>query len=313
MITAKKNLLNKDENYLFGIFTVIIKLVVLCCLVLWMFWPEVASIISGTTSSSERVHSLIVPFAILLLIFLRRKALTKKLVQGSAWGLLFIIGGLVLYTIATWPFSYGYVHDLAMIPVLAGVVLVACGWRVLKLSLPILLLVMLSIPIGVRIYARLIIQPETYTIGLTAAIIDMLPEVDTVVNGVDLTFKSSRGSGVIALGESNRAARLLLTFAVVGVFVVFSERRTLRRIIMIGFAAIPIILFCNFFRFLCWSILAVYSRFDPLSPFPRMCSAICALLMVYFLFTFISCARLNFFEDVDENIGVVNTSGVANG
>lgn len=163
-----------------------------------------------------------------------------------------------------------------------------------------LLLVMLAIPLGPRIYARLIILPETYTIQAVAAVLGALPGVDTVVRGVDVFFKSDFGSGVVALAESNRGVRLLPAFAALGVFVAFSRIRSIRRLVIVACAAVPIILFCNFFRFFCWGVLDVYAVDSPADPLPRNASTILSLLLAYVLFACVSSAKLNLFVDVGQ-------------
>lgn len=276
------------------------RLVILLGLFIWMFRPELARIASTAAGSSDWVHTVIIPVMIALLLYLRRAALVKRLSSGSPWGILLLTAGLALYAAATWPFSYGYIRDVAMIPVLAGIVLVAAGWGALRLSLPMLLLVMLAIPLGPRIYARLIILPETYTIQAVAAALGALPGVDTVVKGVDVFFESDFGSGVVALAESNRGVRLLPAFAVLGVFVAFSRIRSIRRLVIVACTAIPIILFCNFFRFLCWAVLDVYAADSPTSPLPRNASTVLSLLLAYVLFAWVSAAKLNLFVDAHQ-------------
>lgn len=276
------------------------RLVILLGLFVWMFRPELTRIASSAANTSDWVHTLIIPVMIVLLVYLRRAALVEKMSGGSPWGLLLLTAGLALYAAATWPFSYGYIRDIAMIPVLAGIVLVVSGWGVLGLSLPMLLLAMLAIPLGPRIYARLIILPETYTIQAVAAVLGALPGVDTVVRGVDVFFESDFGSGVVALAESNRGVRLLPAFAALGVFVAFSRIRSVRRLLMVACTAIPIILFCNFFRFLCWGVLNVYVADSPAGPLPRNASTILSLLLAYLLFAWVSAAKLNLFVDTDQ-------------
>ncbi len=278
------------------------RLVILLGLFIWVFRPELTGIASTAAGSSDWVHTLIIPVMVVLLVYLRRAALVDKLSGGSPWGILFLTAGLALYAATTWPFSYGYIRDIAMIPVLAGIVLVAAGWGALRLSLPMLLLVMLAIPLGPRIYARLIIRPETYTIQAVAAVLGALPGVDTVVRGVDVFFKSDFRSGVVALAESNRGARLLPAFAALGVFVAFSRIRSVRRLVIIACTAIPIVLFCNFFRFFCWGVLDVYAADSPVSPLPRNASTILSLLLAYVLFAWVSAAKLNLFVDADRAV-----------
>jgi len=276
------------------------RLAVLLALFAWLFRPELAGIVSHATASSEWVHVLLVPLLIGLLAYHRRIALAKSLSGGSLWGIPVLIAGLGLYSAATWPFDYGYIRLVAIIPVLAGIVLVACGWGVFRLSLPMLLLAMLAIPIGDRIYARLIIRPETYTIGAVAAVLGRLPGVDAVVKGVDVFFDSGISSGVVALGQSNRGTRLLPAFAAVGVFVVFSRIRSVWRLTFVACMAVPVILFCNFFRLLCWAILQLYWADDPTSNLPRSVSAVLSLLLAYGLFVLVATVKVNLFTDVDE-------------
>ncbi|MHC4360732.1 MAG: archaeosortase/exosortase family protein, partial [Planctomycetota bacterium] len=161
------------------------RLAALLVLWVWAFWSEMPNLGMKIPNSSNEAHSLVIPAAILLLVFLRRSALAASLTKGSAWGILFLIGGMAMYAAATWPFSYGYVRDIATIPILAGVVMVTCGWRILKLSFPMLLLVFLSIAIPSRLYAALIIRPETYTIAATATVLDKLPAVNIIAKGID--------------------------------------------------------------------------------------------------------------------------------
>ena len=280
----------------------VIRLVILLVLFVWMFRPELTRIVLNARRSGEWAHAFMAPIMIALLAYHRRAALARRLSRGSLWGAVLLIAALTAYALATWPFNYGYVRDIAMIPVLAGIVLVACGWGALRLSLPMLLLVMLAIPLGDRIYARLIIRPETYTIEATAAVLGRLPGVDTVIKGVDTFFESSSGAGVVALGQSNRGARLLAAFATVGAFVVFSQIRSIRRLLFVACAAIPTILFCNFFRFLCWALLQVYVEPDPESALPRNLSMTLSLCLSYGLFVLVSSGRLNLLVEVDEDV-----------
>ncbi|UCG46314.1 MAG: exosortase/archaeosortase family protein [Phycisphaerales bacterium] len=279
----------------------IVKLGLLLALFVWMFRPELRKITSGALGSAERVHALVVPVMILLLVWHRRHALTERIGKGSAFGPVLVIVGLLLYAAATWPFSYGYARDIAMVPVLAGVVLAACSRRSLKPCLPMLLLYILAIPIGGRIYARLIIRPETYTIKLTAAAVGKLPGVDTTLKGADVFFESRSTSGVVALGRSNRGARLLSAFAALGTFVVFSKIRSAWRLLVIAVAAVPIVLICNLFRFLCWAMLDVYAAADPAALMPQNLSSVLSLLLAYALFAIISSLRVDLFVEADEN------------
>ncbi len=280
--------------------TTLIRLIILLGLALWLFWPQIAAMALASSTSSEKAHALVVPAAILALIYCRREVMAEKPMNSSGWGILFLLAGIGLYAVTTWPFDYGYVRDLAMLPVLAGVILVACGWRILKLSLPLLLLVALAIPVGSRLYASLVIRPETITISTTAKLLDLLPSVQAWVKGTDLFFSAKDSSGIVALGETNRGSRLLLTFAVIGAFVTFSRIRSHWRLIGVVVASVPIVFFGNFLRFLSWAIIDIYAKVRPTSAVPRNLSAIFAILVVYGLFAFVCEFSFGFFDEDDQ-------------
>jgi hypothetical protein len=276
-------------------------LTILSGLCVWAFWPEVARTVSAALRSSETAHALITPLAILLLMYHRRQALIGSLTKGSVWGIVLLILGFAMYAGATWPFTYGYAQNITIVIALAGIVLVTCGWKVLKLSVPMLLLVLASIPFGAGLYTRLIIRPETYTIAASAAVLDQLPGIHTWIQGTDLFFSSEQISGVIGLGESYRGVRLLQVFVAVGLFVVFSQIRSYWRLAVAALAAIPIVLFCNLFRLVCWGLVVIYGTVGPVSSLPRNFSAISSMLVLYGLFILACTLRVNLFIEIDED------------
>ncbi len=283
------------------------RLFVLSALCVWAFWPELANIASLAPKTSETAHILVAPVAILLLVYHRRRALAKNLTKGSVWGAVLIVAGLAFYAGATWPFSYGYARSVAMVPVFAGAILAACGLRTLKSSVPMLLLLLLSLPMSTGLNARLIIRPETYTIATTAKALNQLPGIDTSIEGKDIFFSLSRSPGVIALGESNRGVRLLFAFGIVGVFVIFSRIRPPWRVVAALTAAVPIVLFCNFLRLLCWGLVVIYAGIGPANALPRNISAVSSLFAAYGLFLLVCTGRLNLFVKVNEQENSINT------
>ena len=277
-----------------------VRFAVLFCLWLWYFRPEINRMWSSALSTSEMVHALVMPLAIVLLIFLRLPVIATRMNRGSFLGVILIVVGLAIYAVTTWPFYYGYVRTLAMLPVLGGVVWAACGWRIFKWSLPLLLLIMLSIEMGSSIYARLTIRPETYTIAAVAGVLDELPGVKIIVHGVDVLFTYGEKSGVIGLGQSYRGVRLFSAFAFLGVFVTFCRTRSTWRLALVALATLPILLLCNFLRFLTWGIMTIYISGDVAGIMSRNVSAIVSIVAAYCLFVLVCEFKLNLFVDVNE-------------
>jgi len=292
-------MIDKIQSAKEDVMVAVIKLACLLVLCVWVFWSELSSMVLGTLNSSEKVHLLTVPVMVVLLIYLRRDALRTNLTSGAFAGIIMIIFGFFVYAFATWPFNYGYVQDVAIIPVLGGIILASCGWRVFGLSIPILLLMLLAIPIPSRIYAAIVIRLETRTIEAVAKTLSLLPGTDVFIKGVDIIFSSAKGDCVVAMGESNRGARLLSAFGVLGTFIIFSEIRSWRRIFIVSILALPIVFLCNFLRLLFWAILGIYAQFSAASKLPRTASFIFSILVLYGLFALVCVFKLNLFIEDD--------------
>ncbi len=278
-----------------------ISFLVLVGLMSWAFWPELQKIVSRGLSDSEWVHILLLPFAIVFIFYLNRDHLLPKITMGSKWGLLPIFMGVILYALCEWPFSYGIVQDYMILPVLIGLSWLIFGKQFTIKIMPLFLLVFISIPIGSRIWATLIIYPETLTLSLTSYMMDLLPGVETTLSGTDITLRLSQGEKIIAIGESNRGAKLFMASGFIALFVLYSSRCSLARKVIVFILLIPVVLISNFIRFLLWGILLAYTPLDYLSSAPRTITGIFALLFVYMVVCFLCAVKLNLFvEDSDD-------------
>jgi len=270
----------------------ILKFLVLLGLWVWLFWPELRDVCVMAPGNCDRAHALAIPVAILALVYRRRHHLRASLTTGSAWGVVLMLAGLGLYAASTWPFDFRYIQQLGMVPVLAGALLAVGGWRLVKRCLPMLLLVLLSIPIGPRIYARLIIAPETYTLAATRLVLDQLPKVKAELRGPDLYFRHGGRTGSIALGEPRRGASLLLASLVIGVFVVFAQVRPFWQVAVMAVLAGPVVMLGNALRVFTWGVVTIYGQAMPTSGAPRAVAAVVSLLAAYAIFG-LMCAILS--------------------
>ena len=254
--------------------------------------------------SSETVHITLLPVTLLLIVFCRRNELFKGMSKGTAWGAVMIFAGGLLYALARWPLGYGYIRDIAIVPVLAGVILASCGWRVFFISLGPLILVGLSVPLGSRLYASLVIRPETYTIKFCSALIDMLPGIETSIKGLDVFIQRGQRHVVAALGESNRGARLFYMYLTIGVFVGFSRLRSTGRIILILLLLFPLAFLCNILRYLCFALANLFIVSDPESGFARNFAAVLSMLAAYGLFVIVISMKIDLFVEYPDEEGV---------
>ena len=277
-----------------------LQVMILMILCGWLFYPEATRIMAQVISSSDAVHSLVAPLAILLLLYCRRDRLVKAMAKGSFGGLALLVPGILLYAACRWPFDFGYARCLAILPLLAGIILLIMGWKAFYATLPLLLVVLLAIPLGSRLWSTLIIRPETVTIATASAILDLLPGTQCVVQGTDLFLTHESDATAVALGESNRGAQLLLAYLLIGVFVAYSQQRSAGRIAFLAFAAIPVVFACNLLRFLTRGLLVHLTDLPPTSSWFRNSAAVISLLAAYGLFLFLAWLKFNLYIEEEE-------------
>lgn len=249
-----------------------------------VFWRDLLYFAGMATTIVDWSHSLVFPIAALGLLYRRRHVLAAERSQGSVWGLMLILFGLAVYAVTAWPITVGYLHDLQIVTVAAGIALAVGGWRVLKRCIPTLLLLALSIPLGQSMYATLSIRPETITLAAARFVLNMLPSVSVQLSGPDLIYTQGGEVGGIALGLPHRGASLLLAYVGIGVFVTFARIRPFGHVALLAIAAGPVALLCNLIRLVMIGVTTIYTGASPLSHLPRNVGAASSLLLAYLLF-----------------------------
>lgn len=257
---------------------------VLLALAVGVFRRDLLYFATTATTVVDWTHALVFPLAAVVLFIRRRHLIAAELSGGSVWGLLLILFGLAMYTATTWPITVGYARDLQIVTVLGGIVLAVGGWRVLKRCIPMLLLLMLSVPIGQSMYATLSIKPETLTLSAARVVLDLLPSVSVQLVGPDLIYTRGGEIGGIAMGVPHRGASLLLAYVGIGVFVAFMRVRPFGHVLLLALAAGPIALLCNLLRLVILGIATIYTGASPLSYMPRNVGAAASLVIAYVMF-----------------------------
>jgi exosortase len=264
------------------------QMLILLALTAVVFEQELRLAVQDYTTGGEWCHGLVAPLLIVLLVWQRRTELAAARTRGSSWGLVLLLAGFALFSLNIWPVSYAYPRALAFVPAVAGIVAVTCGRRILRRCGPMLLILLLSLPLGARQTAALIVRPETYAIAAAESVLKQLPGVTVARDAVDLDFKRGPVQGTVALGEPRRGASLVVTFLVVGVCVVFAQVRTIGQTVFFVVFAGPVALGCSFLRLMLWALANIYVTPDPTSVVPRAASAVGALLAAYLTFALAS-------------------------
>ena len=256
-------------------------LVVLCLLACW---KQAAAIFDLALHDRESAHLLAAPAVVGLLAYRRRRALAKAFSGPNTWGLVVIGVAIFFYAILRWPFNFAYPRRISIVAALAGAVLAVGGRRVLRLSVPMLLVLLVAIPITPRHYARMIILPETVTLRMVQTTLDLLPGVLVELEGPDLSYFKAGGEGTIALGEPYRGASLFLAYLTLGLFVAFVRIRPWWQLAVLALAAGPVLFLCNYLRLLIWGLLTIWTGAGPLNAFPRVTASVLSMALAWGMF-----------------------------
>lgn len=255
----------------------------LLLLFIWAFHSELRTIV-GSTFGGDGILAVAAPLAVACLLVLRRSILSRSLAGGSFLGVLLALAGVFWYAVFTWPYDYAFLRLVALPVVLGGCILAAAGRSTLKHAVPFLLLLLFCVPLGSRAYAALIVKPETLTLQMAASALSLFPNLRVSLSGSDLIYQYGEVAGAIALGESNRGMLMLNVYALIGVFVVFSQIRPFWQIVMAVLACGPIVLAANFVRVMTWGLVTVYGGCSPVSEVPRNVAGTVSLLFAYVMF-----------------------------
>lgn len=128
----------------------IITLLLLLAAAAWGWWDALVVMANRWERDPQYSHGYLVPVFACALLWLRRNKLTWKAESGSWWGigLLAVAFGL---RVAGARFYMEWLDAISLLPCLAGICLVAFGWRVFAWALPVIVFLLFMIPLPFRI------------------------------------------------------------------------------------------------------------------------------------------------------------------
>lgn len=203
---------------------------------LWAYRPTLCAMVKRWSTDPRYSHGYLVPIFALALLWLRRDQLAARASRPSWGGLVLIGAGLALW-LAGASFDLGWFEEVSLLPALAGLCVLARGWRSLRWSWPAIafLIFMLPLPSQVEValaypLQRVATKASTYalqTLGFPA-----LAEGNVIhLNEVEI--------GVV---EACSGLSMLFTFFALATGVVLLIRRPWLDQILIVASAIPIAL-----------------------------------------------------------------------
>jgi exosortase len=228
-----------------------VKTGILTVLICGVFWPNLVRLWAKTNpfyGEPNWGHSICVPLIGLYYLFVNREALLSAPRRTSWSGLVFMLGGLLIYGYGIWPGQNDFVKDFGMVVTLFGVVLMLCGWAVMKIAwFPIVFLIC-ALPWPGLVYSW-VAGPLQQLAADVAVYVLQFTGVKAFAGGTKICiFGHGDVMRTLNVAEACAGLRSLMTFISVAAAVAFLSSRPLWEKLIVVLSAIPIAIFCNVMR-----------------------------------------------------------------
>lgn len=176
--------------------------------------------------------------------------IVARMAESSAtwFGFYLMLWGMVLFAWAIWPGRNDFLKDLGMVVSVFGVVLLLCGWGVMKVAwFPVVFLVA-ALPWPELFYSRVALPLQKGAATAATAGLRMT-KVDATREGTVITIRRPDGTKrQLNVAEACAGLKSLMTFIAIGATIGFLSSRQMWQKVAITLSAIPIAIFANMLR-----------------------------------------------------------------
>jgi exosortase len=286
-----------------------VQLLVVAALVLLVYWGPVRhDLIWKWNNDGNWSHGWLVPVFSLYLVWVHSDRLFATRVKPNLLGAVVVAASLTLY-FASWSAGYSYPQPVSMVGVLLGLVLLLCGWQVLRqVWFPIVFL-MFAIPLPTWLYVDLTMPLRQLASQVSAAVMPLFAKgLHTEAQAVVIEYiMPGRPPGTLNIEEACSGMRLMMSFVTLGVAMAYlGDRPTWQRLIMVV-SCVPISVFCNAVRVTTTGLLYVHGLEDWARGTPHALLGICMLVLALGLYALEGYILSNLFVD-EEQAGAEDTA-----
>ena len=211
-------------------------------------------------------------------------AIFGTLVLLLNWGLGTLLFGLLLSAYGIFPGRNDFVWDFGMIVTIFGVVLLLCGWNVMKVAwFPIVFLVC-ALPWPGLVYSRIAtpLQQLAATVSVETLRLTGV-EAERVGSKIYIEKGFGQPPRTLNVAEACAGMRSLMTFISVAAAIAFLSSRPLWQKLVIALSAIPIAIFCNVMRVAGQGLLYHYDSLKLSESFAHQFVGMVMLVPAFFL------------------------------
>lgn len=210
---------------------------------LWSYWPALGQMAHKWNHDPQYSHGYLVPLFSIALLWLRRDRLEVEKLSPSLWGLPILLAGIVMRLAAGY-FYFEWFSPLSLIPCIAGVCLLAGGWRAFRWSWPAIGFLFFMIPLPYTLEVAL--RGPLRRIGtLTSTYLMQTMGMPALAQGNVIHVGNHPPIGV---AEACSGLNMLMTFFALSVAVAFLIERPWWQRAVVVVSAVPVALVSNVVR-----------------------------------------------------------------
>ncbi len=229
------------------------------CLV-WSYWPTLTELRAFWAGNQDYSVGALVPLVALYLVWRQRRGLLAEPAQPCGWGLAVLIWAELMRQVALY---YGVASGerYAIILSVAGVVLLAAGWRVLGHVGWILVFLLLMVPLPSRIHEAIALPLQRLATMAAVVALELLGFF-VVREGHVLRLDEQTSIGI---AEACSGLRMLTAFTFVAAVLAFLIHRPRWHKGVLLAASIPIAVLSNAIRSVLTALVVYYAQNPALS------------------------------------------------
>ncbi len=217
---------------------------------LWSYWPTLVRLFGEWQEDDNYSVGQLVPLAALYLLWHDRLLLRTCRLKPCWWGVVVILFaqagrgyGLL--------FLFGSAERYSLVLTIAGLVLLICGWGVLRRVQWILLFLFLMAPLPGQIHNRISGPLQTLATAGAVFLLEMVG-VPVARDGNVIVLNQATP---IAVAEACSGLRMLTAFVVVGSVLAYLVNRPFWQKVVLTVSTIPVAIVCNLIRLVVTAML----------------------------------------------------------
>ncbi len=217
-------------------------------LLLWAFWPTLGEMAWRWGHDPQYSHGYLVPAFAVYLLWARRERLLAAPTQAAqaalptAWGLALLTAGAALRLGGAY-FHFGYLDQIAILPCLAGLVVLVGGRPALAWSWPAVAFLAFMVPLPHALSLALSGPMQSLATVCSTFLLQVLGRPALAEGNVILLNEIELG-----IVEACSGLRMLVVFFALSTAVALLIRKPLWEKVVIAFSAVPIALASNILR-----------------------------------------------------------------